>query len=123
MAEDLLVLSARLNAAPPAYLAPADSRVLELDGLLALNAELMEGERPLMLAVMEPLLSASAAEAPLPLAPALVLAVVVRVLEEDRLRPLRLATMPEPEPVEAVDGLLRRCDASSRRGSSPILPW
>jgi hypothetical protein len=118
MAEPLLVLSERLNAAPPAY---PD----ELDGRLARSADVIDGDLPLIPAVIEPLRSLSGPAvpaAPDPLAAALA-EVVVRVLEVERLRPLRLATMPLPGAVDDVDGLLLRCAASNLGGSSPILPW
>ena len=125
MALPRLPLVARSNAAPPLYFGSPDAVevaavVLELLSRLARSADEMEGERPLMLAVMLPLRSASAAEVPGAVdGPAT--EVVVRVLDVDRLLPFRLATIPPPA-VEDVDGL-RRLVASIRGGSSPILPW
>ena len=80
MALPLLTLSALLNAAPPLY------PVLELLDLLARSAEAMLGERPLILAVIEGLLSRTRAE--VPALGANTEAAAVRVLLVDRLGPL-----------------------------------
>lgn len=111
MALPLLTLSALLNAAPPLY------PVLELLDLLARSAEAMLGERPLILAVIEGLLSRTRAE--VPALGANTEAAAVRVLLVDRLLPPSEATIP---PLDDVLGLRRRV-LSNRVGSSPIFPW
>lgn len=137
IADPRLTLVARSKLIPPLYLldpsaAPAAAvvAVLELLNLLALRAELMEGDLPLMLAVMLPLLSANAPTALVPApveepapTPAAEPLVVVRLLLVDLLLPFKLATMPEPAPVEEAVLGLRLLVPSSLRGSSPILPW